>query len=170
MTHLLLSGRPGAGKTHVGKWLAEQHGFKHIETDDPAGMQTLTDLLNSVQTPQSLGDNVVVEWGFMIPYFDDGLVHKLRGMGFDAWWLDGDEPTCHQRYRATRQHLSPADLDSAEKAYRVQVAAIERAWPRLQSFYGDDRIIRTVTSGPTGPEILTTVQIVAIMQADGGEG
>jgi hypothetical protein len=64
MTHLLLSGRPGAGKTHVGNCVAEQDGFRHIETDTPAGMQTLNELLNGVQTPQSLGENVVLEWGF----------------------------------------------------------------------------------------------------------
>jgi hypothetical protein len=168
MTHLLLSGRPGAGKTHIGKWLKELHGFRHLETD--AEPQTLNDLLNGVQSPQSLGDNVVVEWGFAIGDFDKGLVHKLFGMGFDAWWLDGDERTCHRQYLAAKQHLAPADLERAEIAYRIQASAIQEAWPRLHPFYGDDRIICTVTVGPTGPENLTREQIVSLMLADDDEG
>jgi hypothetical protein len=112
----------------------------------------------------------VVEWGFAIVDFDAELVHKLRGMGFDAWWVDGDEPTCHQRYLTARKHFPPALLEQAEKAYQVQVAAIGRAWPRLQSFYGDDRIIDTVTSGPTGLEYRTPEQIVSVMLPDDAEG
>jgi hypothetical protein len=97
MTHLLLSGRPGAGKTHVGNSVAEQDGFRHIETDTPAGMQTLNELLNGVQTPQSLGENVVLEWGFAPG--DLPAVRWLRDVaGFDAWWLDGDEPAARQGY------------------------------------------------------------------------
>jgi broad-specificity NMP kinase len=33
MALVLLSGRPGAGKTAFGSWLAVQRGFVHIETD-----------------------------------------------------------------------------------------------------------------------------------------
>jgi dephospho-CoA kinase len=84
VTYLLLSGRPGAGKTHVGKWLAERRGFTHVETDTPAGLHTLNELLNGVQTAQGLVDNVVAEWGFKIEYFDAGLVRQFRDAGFDA--------------------------------------------------------------------------------------
>jgi hypothetical protein len=82
----------------------------------------------------------VVEWGFAIVDFDAELVHKLRGMGFDAWWVDGDEPTCHQRYLTVRC------------AARCS------------------RIIDTVTSGPTGLEYRTPEQIVSVMLPDDAEG
>src|ERR1700682_5495013 len=117
MTLLLLSGRPGAGKTEVGKWLEEQHGFRHIETDTAAGLRTLNELLGGVQTPQGLGENVVIEWGFMIQYFDSGYVRQLRDAGFDAWWLDGDEQAARQRYMESRQHLSPEELRQAVIGY-----------------------------------------------------
>lgn len=162
MTHLLLSGRPGAGKTHVGKWLDEQHGFRHIETDTPAGMQTLNELLKGGQTPQSLGENVVIEWGFAIE--DSGLVRKLRDAGFDAWWFDGDEEAARQGY-IQRRGDSPEVMD----AYWAQAGGIQQAWPELESFYGDDHIIRTVTSGPAGPEYLTCAEIVSTMLPDDAE-
>lgn len=170
VTLLLLSGRPGAGKTEVGKWLAERCGFTHIETDTDAGLRTLNELLGGDQTPQGLGENVVIEWGFMIQDFDSGYVRQLRDAGFDAWWLDGDEEAARQGYMMSRQHLSPEKLRQAVIAYQAQVPAIERAWPQLESFYGDDHIIRTVTSGPTGPEYLTCAQIVSIMLPDDAEG
>ena len=70
----------------------------------------------------------------------------------------------------SRRHLSPEQQHEAENNYQAQVPAIERAWPQLESFYGDDHIIRTVTSGPTGPEYLTCAQIVSIMLPDDAEG
>jgi hypothetical protein len=55
-------------------------------------------------------------------------------------------------------------------AYWAQAKAIQQAWPELERFYGDDHIIRTVTSGPTGPEYLTCAQIVSVMLPDDAEG
>jgi hypothetical protein len=167
MTHLLLSGRPGAGKTAVGNWLAEKHGFRHIETDE-VGLGVVQELLEGVQTRQSLGEKVVLEWGF--PPSDLPAVRRLRDVaGFDAWWLDGDEPTCHQRYLIARKHLSSAQLADAEKRYQAQVRAIELAQVEFASFYGGDHIIDTVTSGPTGLEYCTCAQIVSIMLPDDTE-
>jgi hypothetical protein len=104
MTLLLLSGRPGAGKTKVGNWLREHRDFIRIETDDPAEWETWGPLLCGSQSPKDaakvrdnaldLGENVVIEWGFLIQYF--GCVRELRHAGFDAWWLDGDEEALRQ--------------------------------------------------------------------------
>lgn len=165
MTLFLLSGRPGAGKTKVGKWLAEHHGFRHIETDTKPGMETLNALLGGVQTPQSLGENVVLEWGFAPDYL--GYVRQLRDdAGFDAWWFDGDEQAVRHGYMMSRQHLSPVQLRQAEIDYQAQANAIEEAWQELECFYGDDHVIRTVTSGPNGPTYRPLAEIVSIMLPD----
>jgi hypothetical protein len=166
VTLLLLSGRPGAGKSEVGKWLAEQHGFRHIETNTEAGWRTLNELLGGVQTPQGLGENVVLEWGF--PPDNLPAVRWLRDVaGFDAWWLDGDEPAAHQGFTMSRRHLSPEQQREAENNYQAQVPAIEKAWPQLESFCGHDHIIPTVTSGPT---YLSCAEIVSLMLPDDAEG
>jgi hypothetical protein len=149
MTLLLLSGRPGAGKTPFGKWLEENRGFTHIETDKDAGLATLNALLGGFQGPggaaevrakaRALGEKVVIEWGFMIEDF--GWVRQLQAAGFDAWWLDGDEQAARQGY-INKTGGGPA----AMKAYWNQVKAIEAARPALERFYGNN-IVCTVTSG-----------------------
>ena len=61
-----------------------------------------------------------------------------------------------------RRGDSPVMMD----AYRAQAKAIQANWPNLAAFYGDDHIIRTVTSGPTGPAYLTGEEIASIMLRD----
>jgi hypothetical protein len=165
MTLLLLSGRPGAGKTEVGKWLAEHCGFTHIETDTDAGWETLRELLGGFQSPQdaavvrdkarALGEKVVIEWGFRVNLL--GYVRLLRDAGFDAWWLDGDEEAARHGYMELR-----GDSPNVMDAYWAQTNAIETAWPKLESFYGD-HVVRTVTSGPTYRPL---AEIVSIMLPD----
>jgi hypothetical protein len=58
MTHLLLSGRPGAGKTAVSRWLADHRGFGQVETDIE-GFDTVNALLAGSRTRQDLGENVL---------------------------------------------------------------------------------------------------------------
>jgi broad-specificity NMP kinase len=92
MTLLVLSGRPGAGKTEVGKWLASRRDFTHVETDVPADWEDWWQLLCGSQNPKvaaevvakvpALGSEVVIEWGFKVELLD--RVHPLRDAGFDA--------------------------------------------------------------------------------------
>jgi hypothetical protein len=59
---------------------------------------------------------------------------------------------------------APEELKQAIRAYRVRADKIDRAWPRLKSFYGEDHIIATVTPGPT---YLPFEEIASIMLSDG---
>ena len=148
MALVLLSGRPGAGKTAFGSWLAVQRGFVHIETDAEWSkwgslvcVQSLEAAVATRNLARALGPNVIIEWGFKVALL--GCVRQLRAAGFDAWWLDGEEAAARQGY-ISRKGYSP----SVMAAYRVQVEEIRAAWPRLERFYGD-HVIRTVTFGPT---------------------
>ena len=71
MTLFLLSGRPGAGKTAFGRWLAAQRGFVHVETDGEGSkwgplvcVQSLEATVATSNLARALGPNVVIEWGF----------------------------------------------------------------------------------------------------------
>lgn len=156
MKLLLLSGRPGAGKTAFAKWLKEQRGFQRVETDEEAVWAEWGPLLCNSHRPgvaaatrakaEALGEQVVIEWGFVADLYL-GCVRHLRDAGFDAWWLDCDEAVGRERYEAARREkLSPWELKNAVNNYRIQTDKIEAVWPGLKSFYGESHIIRTDTS------------------------
>jgi len=145
---VLLSGRPGAGKTKFSSWLAEERGFVHVDTDaewETWGplvlVQTLAQAAATRERALELGADVIVEWGFKPQFLDS--VRLLRTAGFDAWWLDGDEEAARQRYINRRGNsLYLVTL------YEAQVRAIREASETLERFYGD-HIVRTVKPGPT---------------------
>ena len=142
-TLLLISGHPGAGKTHFCEWLTAERGYAHVESDVA---QTLGNLAveNAVEAQavrdaaMSQGGNVVIEWGFLPNLLPS--VRLLRYVGFDAWWFDADEPTARRLWQQRRPR---AEL----RSYLDQVERIRSAWPALAKCYRE-RIIRTVDSGP----------------------
>jgi predicted kinase len=159
MALVLLSGRPGTGKTAFANWLAAERGFTHVDTDSDrsalqllAGVQSAEAAAAARNWAQDLGSNVVVEWGFKLAYLD--RVRLLRDAGFDAWWLDGDEPAARQGYISRHGDSAPA-MD----AYWRQVQQIEAAWPELQRFFGD-HIVRAVTCAPVYKAFADVVSIM----------
>ncbi len=147
MPLILLSGRPGAGKTEFGEWLAAMHGFVHIDTDKQMAewgrwlsVQDVNQAIATRNHARSLGPNVVIEWGFRVEYLDH--VKLLRLAQFDTWWFDGDEAGLRQSY-IQRRGSSPGVM----MAYDSQLEAIQKAWTRLEPFYRG-KVIRTVTAGP----------------------
>jgi hypothetical protein len=73
MALVLLSGRPGAGKTGFASWLAGRRGFVYVETDAEWGIwgplvcvQSLEAAFVTRNLARALGPNVVIEWGFKV--------------------------------------------------------------------------------------------------------
>lgn len=147
MALVLLSGRPGTGKSAFANWLVVNRGFVYVETDVEwmtwgplVCVESLEKAIDTRNRARLLGPNVVIEWGFKTAYLRS--VRHLRAAGFECWWFDGDEIAARQGY-IKRNGKSPQILE----AYRVQVEEIQAAWPQLERFYGA-QIIRTVSAGP----------------------
>lgn len=165
MTLVLLSGRPGAGKTKFCERLAAEHEFACVETDADPYWQALLMASSSPEKAaeaynraRNLGPKVVIEWGFPVSALD--CVRQLRAARFDAWWFDGDEPAARQGYIRRRGYSQQKMLD-----YSLQAGTIQAARPEIEHFYGD-HVIRTVTSGPTGPAYKPSDEIASIMFPD----
>ncbi len=145
---LLLSGRPGAGKTEYSVQLARL-GFAAIETDkhpewlERLQVSTLEQAVSVRNQARSLGENVVMEWGYFPVLLPS--VRLLRAAGFDAWWLDGDPVALVESYR--RRWKVPDPMQSGQP-YRLQKDRIDGAWPELERFYGPSHILWTVYAGP----------------------
>lgn len=147
MTLVLLSGRPGAGKTEFCERLAAEREFARVETDADPYWQALLMASSSpgkaaeaYNRARDLGPKVVIEWGFPVSVLE--CVRQLRAAGFDAWWFDGDEPAARQGYIRRR-----GGSQSMMHAYGLQAQTIQGAWPEIERFYGD-HVIRTVSPGP----------------------
>ena len=103
MTLVLLSGRPGAGKTAFGSWLAAQRGFVYVETDGEWSkwgplvcVQSLEATVATSNLARALGPNVVIEWGFRV-----ALLGCVRSFGLQGSMPGGSTAKKQRLARAT---------------------------------------------------------------------
>lgn len=128
--------------------MAAERGYVYIETDDEWStwgqllcVQSHEQAVVARNRVRALGPNVLIEWGFAVQLLN--CVRRLRIVGFDAWWLDGDETATRQGYIERR-----GNAPDTMKLYQLQVDGIQGAWPKLERFYGG-HIICNVSPGPT---------------------
>jgi hypothetical protein len=146
---LLISGRPGAGRTEFCRWLRDTYNFIHVDTDTRPQIlyrlvvQTAIEAQATKEYMLGLGSDVVVDWGFIPDFL--GSVRLLKLVGFDAWWFDADEATARELWRRARGG-SPSMAP-----YLAQTKRIRQAWPKLSKFYGD-HIVQALEPGPTYTE------------------
>lgn len=156
---LILSGLPGAGKTHYAKSL-ERQGWARLESDK---VDKRTDALAEgfkLAVPVNLDrkpndrpllaaasgfKGLVIEWGFRVDHLP--LVEAMAARGYDAWYFDGDWRAAYQGWRA-RESRRPPDERQPDVNWFNQTAALERAWLRIRALYGSN-VISTVLPGPT---------------------
>lgn len=122
MHQLLITGIPGTGKTTAGDYLAERHGFQHLDFED---METLHPFMQfgergfrkQLAALKQTKRDTVVTWGF-VPDAQLGAVLLMRSLGFEWIWLDGDHDAA-RRVFLERGTVPEAALD-------VQMAKIAR--------------------------------------------
>jgi hypothetical protein len=138
--HLFIAGVPATGKSWLGQWLAESHGYVHIDAEidggadfDRAGVHDEWDDLIStgraakfVRAIGRLPKTVVVNWGFPTRFLY--VVSALQAEGVKTWWFNA-QPDAARRAFIKRDRKDPAAFDR-------QMADIEREWLLIASVFG----------------------------------
>ena len=94
---ILLSGIPGSGKTTLGKYLKEKHGFCFFETDSNFDeFNKEMRLGNVVARWLDKHNRVCLEWGFMPCYLT--IVLNFKNQGAKLFWLTCDKAIARSKY------------------------------------------------------------------------
>ncbi len=130
---------PVTGKSWLGYWLAEQHGYIHIDAEraggadfDRAGIHYEWDELISTGRATNFGHairrlpgSVVLNWGFPTRYLY--VVSALQAEGVHTWWINAPWNL------ARRAFVDRGGIDSVY--FDRQMADIEREWFLIKSVF-----------------------------------
>jgi hypothetical protein len=125
---IVLTGFPATGKTCVGNYLADYHGFRHLDFEIPR-IWTLywqygeRGFRKQVRVLKQQGQDVVVSWGF-VPDTELDAVLLMQSLGFEWVWFDGDREAAHRSYR---KRGAPPGVDDSqyERNWQVQIGKID---------------------------------------------
>lgn len=138
--HIFLGGIPATGKSWLGSWLAEQHGYLHVDAERNGGTdfdvgdlhQAWDELIATgraerfVAAADQLHKPVVVNWGFPVCYLY--VVSALKSAGVEAWWLHAERSAARAAFIA-RGGIDPCFFEK-------QMDDIERQWLLLLTVFG----------------------------------
>jgi len=138
--HLFLAGVPATGKSWLGPWLAEEHGYVHIDAEkcggidfDRAGLRREWNELVEAGRATSflaavgrLAMPVVVDWGFPTRFLY--VVAALQAEGVHAWWFHA------QRDQARTAFVARGGIDP--RCFDGQMNDIEREWLVIALVFG----------------------------------
>jgi hypothetical protein len=175
---MILWGVPGTGKSTFARWLAENKGFTHVDTDAiVTGRAKPTPLTGAWQrtydrklTPAAFmdlvlkqGRPVVAEFGLWAYPRNITLLSDLQQLGADPWWFDGYRLAA---FAAWRKENPRAGRILEDEAWHRVVDVINANWRELEQFFGAERILRTIECGPTHVPPETTY--AAMQRVPGG--
>ena len=138
--NLFIAGVPATGKSWLGQWLADEHGYIHIDAErdagadfDCVGVHSEWDELIStgraskfVNAIRRLPNSVVLNWGFPTRYLY--VVRALQVEGFCVWWFHAPRNLARRAFVA-RGGIDPSYFDK-------QMADIEREWILIKYVFG----------------------------------
>jgi hypothetical protein len=146
---LFIAGVPASGKTHLGRWLENEHNFIHIDFERDnrlvehglkpswdhllatGAIGTFSYLVASIEQP------IIFNWGF--PPRCLPVVRNLARCGFALWWLNGDWAAARRAFEARNDCLPESEQISSE-CFDVQQRAIGQAWQEIASVFGGNII------------------------------
>jgi hypothetical protein len=122
MRKILISGIPGTGKTTIGEYLKEKHGFKHVDievilTSPESEREKRIQELFTMHAKEFDRDTVFT-WGFH-PVKNEPHINYLKSLGVKMFWFDGNRVAARKAF-LTRGSVSEELLD-------IQMGHINRA-------------------------------------------
>jgi hypothetical protein len=150
---IFIAGVPATGKSWLGQWLAEKHGYIHIDAErdrgadlEGAGVRNEWNQLIStgragtfVKAIRRLPNPVIVNWGFPTRYLY--VVSALQAEGLQAWWFHAQRNPARLAYVA-RERIDPTVLSDPQMAdFDRQMDDIEREWLLIASVFGS-RVVK----------------------------
>lgn len=124
---LLVAGIPATGKSHLGRWLAREQGFVHVDVEEAGRLRavglervwqetfTEDDGSSLVAALKSLGPRVVLDWGFPPNWLH--IVEDFKDGGAELWWFDADHVEARDEF-VKRGTVPEAALDHQMNAIR----------------------------------------------------
>lgn len=95
---ILLTGIPATGKTTLGNYLKNNHGFKHIDFEDAISLNQFAKDPDTFLESLAKEDKVVISWGFCPDEIQTPMVIYLKTKEFNLFWLDGDHVSALREY------------------------------------------------------------------------
>lgn len=109
MSIYLFCGIPAVGKSTFAKWLADNHGFTHLDVEKPFAMLRLGLLRHwhkmfgldwnpsrFVAQVKELGTQVVIDWPCLPRCIS--IVKAMQETGIRVWWFGGDPSMARQSF------------------------------------------------------------------------
>ncbi len=164
---ILITGIPGSGKTTIGNYLRDRHGFFHVdmESDEDAGYQKIEKLLAGpvpfIENIISVSLNIVMTWGFVPGDRHIEIINMLKDKyGFKLIWFDGDREAARKAFtsRSTAKgkdslkfsmeelNLQMLKIDSSNVIARISPQQVN-TFDKRHNFKGLDKIVREFYRG-----------------------
>jgi len=145
---LFISGVPCTGKTLLGSYLADEHGYVHIDAErnngadfDRAAIHREWDeFLNTgragtfIDAAARLEKPVILNWGMPMNFLP--VVPALKAAGMEAWWLRADRALARVAF-IEREKRKPESERIPTPCFDLQMGEIEKHWTQIQQEFQD---------------------------------
>lgn len=130
---IAITGIPGTGKTTIGNFLQDHHGFKHIDVEKnmllgicPRELNSFKDYINQISKNQQ----TVLSWGAAVEAVY--CLNHLVQIGCKLIWFDGDRVSAFRVFMQREQNNVLKEFDYHLQLLKIiKHNLIEKTNPRI---------------------------------------